>query len=170
MNTRNTLLALCFFLCSHCLRPAPCLAQGTFLLPETFGEWKAEAEYATPLKTASDDLGKWEDRLYVRTAPLARVEVLLMEGSGPGTLRVPPAAASDEGKTPLKDTPIGFGATYETLTVAGLDAILEHEDLTGYALAVKLDKNQTLTVESKSLSREELLNFAERIIAEGMRR
>jgi hypothetical protein len=82
-----------------------------------------------------------------------------MEGSGPGTLFVP------EGKVAGGDGPLGFSSTYETLNAAGYRAILERGDVTGQALAVALGENRTLTVETKSLSREELLGFAENLIA-----
>lgn len=134
------------------LLPLPQSAAGP--LPGAVGPWVGASEDVLPLKTASEDHGVWRNRVYIRNAPPARIEAILMEGPGPGTLRVPEGAVSAD------DFPIGFGARYGTLEVAGRRAILERQDLLGLALAVVLGPNRTLTLESRSTHLEELLAFA----------
>jgi hypothetical protein len=125
-------------------------------LPDALGEWQSSRKQITDL-TASEDLGRWSNCVYTRASPVAGVEVNLMEGPGPGTLYVP------EGEVDNDDGLLGFSSTYETLIVAGKRAILERGDATGQALAVALAK-RTLTLETKSLSKEKLLDFAEKLI------
>jgi hypothetical protein len=135
----------------------PALPSNVYALPmpDALGEWRASPEHVTELK----DLGQWLSRIYTRETPIASVEVHLMEGSGPGTLFVP------QGEVAGNDAPIGFSSTYETLNVAGHRAILERGEITGQALAISLGKDRTLTLETKSLSRKEFLDFAEKLAA-----
>jgi len=126
-------------------------------LPDVLDEWYATPVAVTRFETASRDLGQWQSRTYIRSAPGASIEVDLMEGSGPGSLRFP------EGDVSRDDAPLGFSSTYRTLSLAGRRAILERGDVTGQALAVAFDKNRTLTIETKSVSEEELLDFAARL-------
>ena len=81
-----------------------------------------------------------------------------MEGPGPGTLLVPQGAVSAD------DLPLGFGARYQTLDIAGRRAVLERQDILGTALAIELGKNKTLTLESAGASQEELTEFATQVI------
>lgn len=127
-------------------------------LPDVLDEWHATPIATTKFDTASEDLGRWQNRVYTRSAPIANIEVNLMEGPGPGSLRVPSENIS------RNDAPLGFVSTYETLNIAEKRAILERGEVTGQALAVALDTKRTLTIESKSVSREELIDFAERLI------
>ncbi|MDR3231806.1 MAG: hypothetical protein LBT65_10230 [Synergistaceae bacterium] len=127
-------------------------------LPDVMDEWDATPIAVTRFETTSRDLGQWQNRTYTRSAPRASIEVDLMEGSGPGSLRVP------EGDISRNDAPLGFSSTYRTLSLAGRRAILERGDVTGQALAVAFDKNRTLTIETKSVSEEELLDFAVRLM------
>ena len=138
------------FLISAAVEAAP--------LPDVMDEWQSGPIHTTTLDVGSEDLGTWRNRVYTRTSPIASIEVNLTEGPGFGTLFVP----DTEGRT--DDAPIGFSSTYETLNIADKRAILERGDVTGQALAVAFDKNMTLTLESKSVSAEELLDFAERLI------
>jgi hypothetical protein len=131
---------------------------GAAPLPDALAEWRGSQTQTTRL-TASEELGLWTSRVYTRVAPIAGVEANLMEGSGPGSLYVP------EGEVVGNEGPLCFSSTYETLIVAGKRAILERGDTTGQALAVSLDKERTLTLETKSLSKEELLDFAAQLIA-----
>ncbi|MDR1979415.1 MAG: hypothetical protein LBQ42_11840 [Synergistaceae bacterium] len=126
-------------------------------MPDALDEWRASPERITELK-GSEPLGQWANRTYSRTAPIASVEVNLMEGPGPGPLFVP------EGKVAADDGPLGFSSTYETLNVGRHRGILERGEVTGQALAIALGKNRTLTLETGSLSTEELLGFAEKLI------
>ena len=125
-------------------------------LPEELGVWRLRSEHVTDL-TASEALGSWKSASYVRLAPVARIEVQLTEGPGPGELYVP------EGMVFSDDGPIGFLSTYETLNVAGRHAVLERSGVTGQALAVALG-TRTVTFESRGISREELLGFAESMV------
>jgi hypothetical protein len=127
-------------------------------MPDVLDEWRALPEHVTELKT-SEALGQWANRVYIRGTPIASIEVNLMEGPGPGTLFVP------QGEVAGNDAPLGFSSTYETLDVAGHRAILERGEVTGQALAIALGKNRTLTLETKSLSRQELIGFAEKLAA-----
>ena len=127
-------------------------------LPDAMDEWSATPIQSTKLDVGSEDLGTWRNRVYTRTAPIASIEVNLTEGAGFGTLYVP----DTEGRN--NDAPIGFASTYETLNIADKRAILERGEVTGQALAIAFDKNKTLTLESKSVSTEELLDFAERLV------
>jgi hypothetical protein len=62
------------------------------------------------------------------------------------------------------DRPLGFGSSCEGLTVEGKRALLEEVPTVGLALAVALADDATLTLESSSLSREELLQAAAALI------
>ena len=159
---------------------------GAFLMmPDVIkdlGEWQASPERVTDfslfspsspsslssqVKTAKtpEVLGQWSYRVYTRTAPIARIEVNLMEGPGPGTLFVPQGEAAVNKKNKNEER-LGFSPTYETFlstNVAGYPAILE-SGILGQALCVALGKNRTLTLETQSLSSEELLKWAEKLI------
>ena len=134
-------------------------------LPDTLDEWRGTLVQATEFITTKDDenLGQWQNRVYIRDAPIASVEANLMEGPGTGTLFVPEGNTPDGGIAKNK-APLGFASVYETLNIAGKRAILERGDVTGQALAVALGENKTLTLETNSLSREELLDFAQTLI------
>ena len=125
-------------------------------LPEELGNWRLVSEHVTEL-TASGPLGRWTSVSYARSEPIAVIEVQLTEGPGPGALFVPEGVVSSD------DGPIGFLSTYETLSVAGRRAVLERGEVTGQALAVALEA-RTVTFETRGISREELLSFAENII------
>ncbi|NLL36188.1 MAG: hypothetical protein GX256_01550 [Fretibacterium sp.] len=137
--------------------PHPASAEEALLLPRTLDEWQMETEDLLILRTASDDMGSLRSRNYVRHEPRAHVEVILMEGPGPGTLWLPSRKVRET------DAPIGFGSTYETLRICEHEAILEYGETLGYALAIKLGDDRTLTLESRGISREELMNFAKRM-------
>jgi hypothetical protein len=81
-----------------------------------------------------------------------------MAGPGAGELRTPPEGLQTD------DRPLGFGSSYEGLTVEGKRALLEEVPTVGLALAVALADDVTLTLESSSLSREELLRAASAFI------
>ena len=125
-------------------------------LPQKLENWSLLSEHVTEL-TASENLGRWTSASYVRLIPPADIDVQLTEGSGPGKLFVP------EGMIFSDDGPIGFLSTYETLSIAGMRAILERSNVTGQALVVALGA-QTITFESRGISREELFAFAESMI------
>jgi hypothetical protein len=138
-------------------------------LPDVLGEaggpdrWAADPPRATALETASENLGLWQNRVYRRAAPIASVEVSLMEGEGFGTLYVPDGkAVPDETASDGALFPASSG--YETLKIDGKYAILESSELTGRSLSVALGRNRTLLAESTGLSAEELRSFTERLV------
>ena len=149
-------LCLTVFLAFTLLCP-PSTAAGP--LPDAVGSWYAESGDAIPFKTALEDLCAWYNRVHMRSAPPGRVTAILMEGPGPGTLLVP------QGTVSADDLPLGFGARYQTLDIAGRRAVLEQQDILGTALAIELGKDKTLTLESAGASQEELVELAEGILA-----
>ncbi|MCR4819220.1 MAG: hypothetical protein K5841_09725 [Fretibacterium sp.] len=157
-------------LCAALLSAVPALA-----LPETLGNtvsglsagWRSPKEYVLPLVLTanSEDVGRWTQRIYTRTAPPCSVEVNLMEGSGPGPLRVPtenplggPEAAGS-GRGVIQGRP-----EYRVLDVAGHRAVLERYPHLPLALSVAVGRDAVLTLESSSATAEELAALAEEII------
>lgn len=117
-------------------------------LPDIPG-YTAGAVRNTPLTAPSGDFGVWLSRTY-RTAGGRTLEATLMSGPGAG-----PLVAGAEGlKT--DDRPLGFGATYEVFSLDGKTAVYETIPSVGQSLAVAVEANGTLTLESASLGREEL--------------
>ena len=131
-------------------------------LPTKVGEWRGTPPRVTEftLTKNSENVGTWKNCVYTRAAPVASVEANLMEGAGPGTLFVPESGGPQE----PANGPLGPPPAYEVLNIAGKHAILESGEATGQALAVALGKDSTLTLETKNLSREELLSFARELI------
>ena len=133
-------------------------------LPAELGNWHLSSQHVTELTTSGPDAsdsrehGRWTSASYVRSAFLPRIDVQLMEGPGTGQLYVP------EGRIFSDGGPIGFLSTYETLTIAGRRAILERSDVTGQTLAVAMGTRRTITFETRGISREELLEFAENMV------
>ena len=128
-------------------------------LPEAAGDWSSTDEYVKPFVLAanSEDVGRWTRRVYTRAAPPASVEVNLMEGSGPGPLRVPDTVGSS-------DAVIEAQAEYRVLEVAGHRAVLERYPYLPLALAVDAGGGRALTLESGAASEEELAELAGEII------
>jgi hypothetical protein len=124
--------------------------------------WAAGPSRVTALDTGSENLGRWQYRVYRRAAPAASVEVHLMEGEGFGSLYIPKSGPASDDALPRALFPAS--PAYETLKIDGKYAILESDKLTGSALSVALGGNRTLLAESASLSPEELCGFAEKLI------
>jgi hypothetical protein len=138
-------------------------------LPDILGEpggelWVAGPPRVTALEVGSENLGQWQNRIYRRTAPIASVEVNLMEGEGFGAPYVPGADAADGPAADVDGALFPASSAYETLKIGEKYAILESNELTGVALSVALGGNRTLLAESAGLSPEELSGFAERLI------
>ena len=125
-------LCLTLFLTFMLLCPSSSAAVGP--LPDLVGPWLAESGDAIPFRTTSEDLGVWHNRIYTRSAPPGRIEAILMEGPGPGTLLVPQGAVSAD------DLPLGFGARYQTLDIEGHRAVLERQDILGTALVIEIGR------------------------------
>ena len=81
-----------------------------------------------------------------------------MSGPGAGPLVSAPVGTSCD------DRPIGFGATYEVFELYGMRSVFETAPDLGSSLAVAVDSDVTLTLESRSLNREELEEAALLII------
>ena len=82
------------------------------------------------------------------------MKATMMAGPGAGELHTPPEGMKTD------DRPLGFGSSYEGITVEGKRALLEEVPAVGLALAVALADDATLTLESSSLSREDLISAA----------
>jgi len=125
-------------------------------LPDIPG-FTGEEVQRTPLEAPSGNFGEWLVRVY--TAGGGRtLKATLMAGPGAGELRTPPEGFSAD------DRPLGFGSSYEGLTVEGKRALLEEVPSVGQALAVALTDEATLTLESSSLSREDMVSAASYIV------
>ena len=128
-------------------------------LPDVEGFEAGELK-ATPLEAPAGNYGQWLARVY-RDARGRTVKATLMEGPGAGGLRTPPEGSMSD------DRPLGFGSSYEGLSVGGRPALLEGIPSLGLALAVALTEDGTLTLESASLTRKELVAFAEDLMRSG---
>ena len=130
-------------------------------LPEISGWINGELR-KTELDTVSGKKGFWLERSYRNIAGVP-FHAVWMEGSG------------DRGWTPSEKTisaddgPLGSGASYRTLSVAGQSSVLEHHPVTGFSLSVKAGKKGTLTLESNVAAEEEMISAAEVLITEILR-
>ncbi|MCR4818762.1 MAG: hypothetical protein K5841_07390 [Fretibacterium sp.] len=156
MNKKmNSTLAWTVLLCLVCLASAfPALA-----LPETAGKWRSTEEYVLDfvLTAKSGDVGRWTQRIYTQADRPGSVEVNLMEGSGPGPLRVPEKAESYDGV-------IKSRAEYQVLEIADCRAVLERYPYLPLALSVAVSPDAVLTLESPVADEKELAGLAEKII------
>ena len=117
-------------------------------LPDIPG-FAAEAMHSTPLSAPSGNFGMWLYRTY-RSERGGILEATLLSGPGAGSLVTGPKG------TKTDDRPLGFGSTYEVFTLDGKTAVFETIPSVGRSLAVALEANSTLTLESSSLGREEM--------------
>lgn len=124
----------------------------SWTLPDLPGFTGGELQ-RTPLEAPSGSFGEWLVRVYT-TGGGRTMKATLMAGPGAGGLRTPPEGMKAD------DRPLGFGSSYEGVTVEGKRALLEEVPAVGLALAVALADDATLTLESSSLSRENLLKAA----------
>ncbi|NLB82776.1 MAG: hypothetical protein GX791_00860 [Synergistaceae bacterium] len=127
------------------------LSPAAAALPEIPG-FQGEEERIFPLFSAAGSVGQWTLRIY-RKENGNRLMVTLLTGPGPGVFS--PAKGGEK----KDDRPIGFGSTYEIVPLGGRRAVLEEVPSLGFALAVPLEEG-SLTLESSSLSREEILSAA----------
>ena len=115
------------------------------LLPEV-DDWACGEIQIIHLDTVSGNQGIWVRRNYISAQNIPMV-ANLMGGKGPGSLYLP------VGSIDALDGPIGSGARYETISIAGHRGILEHDPTMGFILSVQLDKG-ILTLESRSFGLE----------------
>lgn len=127
-------------------------------LPEIPG-FQGGEERIFPLSSSGGPVGQWALRIYRRENG-STLKVTLLTGPGPGVF------SPGEGGEVKDDRPLGFGSTYEILSLGGRRAVLEEVPSLGLALAVPLEKEGSLTLESSSLSREELLSAALALLEE----
>jgi hypothetical protein len=128
----------------------------SWTLPDLTGFTGGEVQ-KTPLEAPSGNFGEWLVRVYTATGGRT-LKGTLMAGPGAGELRTPPEGMKTD------DRPLGFGSSYEGLTVEVKRALLEEVPTVGIALAVALSGDVTLTLESSSLSREDLLQAGAALI------
>ena len=148
---RHILAAAAVFLCFAFAGPGV-----AWTLPDVEGLGAGELK-EVPLEAPAGNYGEWLTRVY-RDGRGRTVKVTLMAGPGAGGLKTPP-----EG-TKTDDRPLGFGSSYEGTTVEGRPALLENVPSLGLALAVALDGDSTLTLESSSMSGDELAEIAAKMI------
>ena len=129
-------------------------------LPETLGEWHSVSKHIQPLTTTynGESHGTVTYMTYTRESPSVTLDVILTEGTGTGSLYVPEKVNTDRGMMPSDS---GF----EVLKVGGHEAILESHAFMPLALTVKAGDNVTLTLESPSAGRDELVRTAEVILS-----
>ena len=129
-------------------------------LPEAVSEWRCVSEHVTPLvlDANGENLGRIVYRNYEREAPKSYVQVILTEGRGTGSLYVPEHVRDSQGVMPSE-------SGYKTLSVSGRRAILEEHSYMPLALAIDAGDNLILTLESSSLTEQELLSFAEEVLS-----
>lgn len=146
------ILALFLFSCSG----ASAGIQVSNWLPDS--DWELKSEFITPLipDANSEDLGRVVYRTYERKSPRAVLEIILTEGSGTGSLYVPDGVKTSKGLMPASE--------YEILEVGSCRAILESPESLPSALALQAGENSVINIESSSLSREELISVAEKIV------
>ena len=121
--------------------------------------WQLVSEHVQPLipDATSEDFGRVIYQTYERESPRATLEVILTQGKGAGSLYVPNSVNASKGLMPA--------GGYEVLEVGGKRAILETQSNLPIALAVDVGDNVALTLESASLSREEILKVAEETLS-----
>ena len=127
-------------------------------LPDLDG-WTSGSLFSKELVDSSKSHGIWLQRTYLAPGG-RRLEINLLSGPGAGDLYIPQKDVEKD------DRPLGFGATYRSLTVGKYRALLEVYPHVGPALSVQLPQQTTLNLESKNLTEAELLDIAQHIISE----
>jgi len=144
------LAALCslFFTC------APSAA--TERLPYVEG-WINGDIRVTVLDTVSGSRGTWAERDY-RTADGVPFHAVWLDGAGCKSWDIKNTVISAD------DGPLGSGANYKTLIVAGENAEIEHHPIMGYSLSIKVGDLGVLTLESKISTEKELIDAGKMLI------
>jgi hypothetical protein len=125
-------------------------------LPDIPGFTAGETR-TTELTAPSGNYGRWTTRTY-RAEGGRSAKATVLAGPGTGPLVTGPVGTRGD------DRPMGFGSTYEVLELRGRPAVFEEIPTLGRSLAVAVEDTVTLTLESPSLSREELLDLAGSIL------
>ena len=131
-----------------------------FEIPDKINEWHLVKEFSQPLiaDVKSQDLGCVIYKKYERNSPVGTLQIILTEGKGTGNLYVPENVKNSKGVMPA-------GAGYKVIEISGKKAILENQSYMPLALAVNVDENIILTIESKALDENEIVNFAKEILS-----
>ncbi|MBQ7197055.1 MAG: hypothetical protein IJS40_06560 [Synergistaceae bacterium] len=127
--------------------------------------WKLKSEFIQPLipSANSEDLGQVVYRTYERESPRGVLEIIWTEGKGTENLYIP--ANVDDSKKLFP------GAEYKILEIENHKAILENQSDSRspthlpLALAIQVDDNVILNLESSSLNQEELISIAKEILS-----
>ena len=129
------------------------------VLPDVVGEWRCVNEYVQSLTTEynHESHGQITYRTYTRESPAGMLEVILTEGSGAGSLYVPENVRAVKG---VMSSESGF----EVVDIAGRKAIIERHSFMPLALAVNVEGDMTLTVETTALNEEGVIDFAENML------
>ncbi len=130
-------------------------------LPDTVNEWRCVKEDVVPLvlDVNSEDLGRMVYRDYVRENPKGTLQIILTEGRGTGSLYVPESVRDSEGTMPSE-------SGYKILSIAGRKSVLENRAYMPLALAVSAGDNVVFTIETGSLTEDEIVSFAEEILSQ----
>lgn len=139
---------------------AACDSVSALELPNRVGEWQTVSTNILPLVTTynGESHGRVVYRTYKRESPSAFLDVILTEGAGAGSLYVPEKVNGSKGMMPNDS---GF----EVVKVSGHDAIIESQSFMPLVLAVSVEDNITLNIESPSANKEELVRIAEEILS-----
>lgn len=149
------LLLICFVIAAYFLSPQS--ATDAAELPGV-PSWQNGELRITVLDTVSGNRGSWQERDYI-TASGTRVHAVWIEGAGEKGWSPPEKSASGD------DGLMGSGATYRTISIGDEKALIEHHPVTGYSVAVKIEKKGSLTVESKYASEKEIIDAAAALTA-----
>lgn len=108
-------------------------------------------------EASGENIGRIIYRDYIRESPKGTLKIILTQGTGTGSLYVPEIVRSAKGVMPSS-------AGCELLDLSGRKAILERYEYLPLSLAVSAGEDIVLTVETASLSEEEVIHFAESIL------
>ena len=128
-------------------------------LPDSLGEWHYVNEHVVSLipDATSEDLGRMVYRDYERESPRGRVQVIMTEGTGTGSLYVPERVRTSGGV-------MASDSEYRIIDIDGRKAILERHDDIPISLAVNAGDDTVLTIESSVLDEEGITEFARSIL------
>ncbi len=149
-------LVIALFFCNTFCCHGPCYGKDVPIIP-LLSEWEIITEQVRELKTEKENLG-WYIQQDIQSQPHKNAKVILLTGSGPGELYVP------SGNINHNDRPIGFGAEYSTLEIEGLRAVFENYPYAGMAVSINIPEKGTLTIESRTLSRNAIIALAGKYI------
>ena len=130
----------------------------SFELPDEISSWHSVNEQVVNLIPSStgENLGRFVYKDY--SLGKKTLKIILAEGVGAGELYVPEKLNDSKGLMPSE-------ADYKIVDIAGKKSILEIRSFMPLALAVKLDDNSSLTIESFALNETEVVKFAEELLS-----